>query len=144
MFAVLMVPLTRVAPIIIFLRLYHLQPIERAELQSRFEVFLKRLGEPVMGILYTTIFGNRWCLRLCLLCSLAGIADVAGMPIVMLAGGAVLLLLKPVSNMISRCHERKADQYAFSVTEEPEAFISGLRRLAKQSLAEERASRAVE
>ena len=60
------------------------------------------------------------------------------------AGGAVLLMLTPVRNTISRRHERQADQYALAVTKKPAAFISGLRRLARQSLAEEHPSRLAE
>lgn len=75
---------------------------------------------------------------------LASVADVVGFPILVLAGGAVLLMLTPVRNMISRRHERQADQYALAVTKKPDAFISGLRRLARQSLAEEQPSRLAE
>ena len=46
--------------------------------------------------------------------------------------------------MISRHHERQADRYALAVTKKPEALISGLRRLATQSLAEEQPSRLAE
>ena len=43
--------------------------------------------------------------------------------------------LTPVANLLSREHERRADQYALAVTGKPEALASGLRRLAVQSLA---------
>ena len=72
---------------------------------------------------------------------LAGVADVAGLPIAVLAAGAVLLLLAPVTNLVSRRLERRADRYAVDLTGKPEALASGLRRLAAQSLAEERPSR---
>ena len=75
---------------------------------------------------------------------LVNVADVVGFPILVLAGGAVLLILTPIRNMISRNHERQADRYALAVTKKPEAFISGLRRLATQSLAEEQPSRLAE
>ena len=75
---------------------------------------------------------------------LASVADVVGFPILLLAGGAVLLMLTPVRNMMSLRHERQADQYALAVTKKPAAFISGLRRLARQSLAEEQPSRLAE
>ena len=75
---------------------------------------------------------------------LDGIADVAGLPLAVLAGGGVLMLLAPVANSLSRQHERRADQYALEVTGKPDALVSGLRRLAKQRPAEERPSRIVE
>ncbi len=75
------------------------------------------------------------------LLGLAGIADVAGLPIAALAAGAALLLLAPVTNLISRRLERRADRFAVDLTGKPEALASGLRRLAAQSLAEERPSR---
>ena len=75
---------------------------------------------------------------------LDGIADVAGLPLAVLAGAGVLMLLAPVANSLSRQHERRADRYALEVTGKPDALVSGLRRLAKQCSAEERPSRIVE
>ena len=71
-------------------------------------------------------------------------ADVAGLPLVVLAVGAVVVLLAPVTNSMSRRHERRADQYALEITGNPGALVSGLRRLAAQHLAEERPPRLVE
>ena len=78
------------------------------------------------------------------LLGLSGPTDVAGLPVIVLAGGAVVVVLMPVANLLSREHERRADQYALAVTGKPEALASGLRRVAVQSLAEERSSRVVE
>ncbi len=75
---------------------------------------------------------------------LEGKADVAGLPIVVLAGGVVSLALKPVVNALSRAHERRADRYALETTRNSAAFISAMRRLAATNLAEERPSRLVE
>lgn len=75
---------------------------------------------------------------------LAGLADVAGLPVAALAGGSVVMLLRPVSNLLSRRLERRADRYALALTGKPDALVSGLRRLAAQSLAEERPSRVTE
>ena len=75
------------------------------------------------------------------LLGLAGVADVAGLPVAVLAGGAALLLLAPVTNLISRRLEHRADRYAVDLTGKPEALASSLQRLAAQSLAEERPSR---
>jgi STE24 endopeptidase len=70
--------------------------------------------------------------------------DVAGMPLLLLAGGAVSLGLLPVANAVSRAHERRADRYALDMTRNTAAFINAMRRLAAQNLAEERPSRWVE
>lgn len=70
--------------------------------------------------------------------------DVAGLPLLLLAGGGVSLVLLPVANAVSRAHERRADRYALEMTRNVAAFISAMRRLAAQNLAEERPSRWVE
>lgn len=70
-----------------------------------------------------------------------GAADAAGLPLAVLAGGGALLLLAPLTNLLSRGLERRADRYALDLTGKPEALASSLRRLASQSLAEERPSR---
>ena len=75
---------------------------------------------------------------------LASAADVAGLPVVLLAAASVLLLVRPVTNLISRRCERRADRFAVEMTGNPGAFASGLRRLAAQTLAEERPSAVVE
>jgi STE24 endopeptidase len=75
---------------------------------------------------------------------LEGKGDVAGLPLLVLAAGAVSLALLPVSNALSRAHERRADRYALSMTRNAPAFISAMKRLAAQNLAEEEPSRLVE
>jgi STE24 endopeptidase len=67
---------------------------------------------------------------------LTGPADVAGVPLLVLSAGAVMLGATPVVNGISRHHERRADRYALRLTERPAAFVSALRRLGTQNLAE--------
>lgn len=69
--------------------------------------------------------------------------DVAGLPLLALAGGAVSLVLLPVANAMSRAHERRADRYALDMTKNAGAFVTAMRRLAAQNLAEERPSRLV-
>jgi STE24 endopeptidase len=73
-----------------------------------------------------------------------GPADVAGLPILLLAGGVVSLCFGPLGNAISRRHERQADRYALTLTGQPDAFISAMRRLGAQNLAEERPSKIVQ
>lgn len=75
---------------------------------------------------------------------LAGKGDVAGLPLLVLAGGAVSIVLKPLANALSRAHERRADRYALETTRNSAAFVSAMRRLAATNLAEERPSRFVE
>ena len=75
---------------------------------------------------------------------LAGRDDIAGLPLLVLAGGAVSLALLPLANALSRAQERRADRYALEMTGNAQAFASAMRRLAIQNLAEERPSRLVE
>jgi STE24 endopeptidase len=75
---------------------------------------------------------------------LTGKGDVAGVPLLVLAAGAVSLALLPVSNALSRAHERRADRYALKMTRNAPAFITAMKRLAAQNLAEEEPSRLVQ
>lgn len=70
-------------------------------------------------------------------------ADVAGLPLLFLAGAAVSLAAAPFLNAWSRRNEWRADRYALRLTGRPEAFVTAMRRLAAQNLAEERPSRLV-
>jgi STE24 endopeptidase len=64
-------------------------------------------------------------------------SDVAGVPLLLLAGGATTLAATPFVNALSRRNERRADRYALTMTRQPVAFISAMKRLAAQNLAEE-------
>lgn len=75
---------------------------------------------------------------------LRGPADIAGLPLLVLAGGAVSTVMVPLAHAISRAHERSADRFAIEVTRNPGAFISAMRRLGAQNLAEEHPSRLVQ
>jgi STE24 endopeptidase len=77
------------------------------------------------------------------LADLRGPADVAGLPVLLLAAGAVSLCLVPLANALSRRQERRADRFALAMTRHPAAFIQAMRRLAAQNLAESRPSRLV-
>ena len=48
------------------------------------------------------------------------------------------------NNAASRAHERRADRYAVDTTRNPGAFVSAMRRLAQQNLAEEEPSPVVQ
>ncbi|CAN5826491.1 hypothetical protein BH24ACI5_BH24ACI5_09520 [soil metagenome] len=72
---------------------------------------------------------------------LSGPADPAGMPLLLLAAGGVLLVTAPLVNAFSRANERRADRFALTLTGRPEPFISAMRRLGAQNLVEEEPSR---
>ena len=73
-----------------------------------------------------------------------GSADVAGMPLLVLATGAVSFVMLPLAHAMSRTFERSADRFALALTRNPAAFVSAMRRLAAQNLAEEHPSRLVQ
>ncbi len=68
---------------------------------------------------------------------LDGPTDVAGLPLLLVASGLVSLALMPLANALSRWHERRADRFALALTGRPAAFVSAMRRLSAQNLAEE-------
>ncbi len=72
-----------------------------------------------------------------------GPGDFAALPVLVLAGGALSVVSTPLINALSRRNERRADRYALTLTRQPAAFISAMKRLGTQNLAEERPSRAV-
>lgn len=75
---------------------------------------------------------------------LRGVEDVAGLPLLLIAAGAVSLLTVPVAHAMSRAYERAADRFALDLTRNPAAFVSAMRRLGAQNLAEEDPSRVVQ
>jgi len=72
-----------------------------------------------------------------------GVIDPAGLPLLLLGAGAVSLALVPLANALSRHAERRADRFALALTNRPDAFISAMRRLGAQNLAEEHPSRLI-
>jgi STE24 endopeptidase len=65
-----------------------------------------------------------------------GLGDPAALPALVLATGAVSLALAPLSLAWSRHTERRADRFALELTGRHDAFVSAMRRLATQNLAE--------
>jgi len=63
-------------------------------------------------------------------------ADIASMPLFILAMGIYGLFLMPLTNAYSRWREVKADQYALTSTRMGDAYASALVRLANQNLAD--------
>jgi STE24 endopeptidase len=72
------------------------------------------------------------------------VGDPSGLPLILLAAGLVSALGMPVGNAISRRAERRADRFALDLTRMPDAFVTAMRRLGAQNLAEDRPSRVVE
>ena len=75
---------------------------------------------------------------------LESVSDVAGIPVLLITAGALGLMVKPLLNAVSRAHERRADRYALALTKNPSAFVSAMRRLGQQNLAEDNPSRLVQ
>ncbi|HUE88405.1 MAG TPA: M48 family metallopeptidase [Vicinamibacterales bacterium] len=75
---------------------------------------------------------------------LRGVDDPAGLPLLLLAGGISALVFTPLAHALSRAHERRADRYALDTTRQADAFISAMKRLSQQNLAEEHPSRLVQ
>jgi STE24 endopeptidase len=63
--------------------------------------------------------------------------EVEQLPVMALVAGAVAFILSPVAHALSRAHERRADRFAIERTGNAPAFMSAIRRLSSQNLAEE-------
>lgn len=72
---------------------------------------------------------------------LGGVSDLAALPLLALTAGATWCLARPLRLAQSRAHERRADRFALSLTDNKEAFARALKRLGEAHLAEERPSR---
>ena len=68
---------------------------------------------------------------------LRGISDPAALPLMLLLGGAWSFVVLPFANAISRAQERAADRYALATTRNVDAFVTAMKRLSQQNLAEE-------
>jgi STE24 endopeptidase len=71
---------------------------------------------------------------------LAGIADLAALPLVALAAALAWAAATPLRHALSRRQERRADAFALALTGGADAFDTAIRRLATRDLAEERPS----
>ncbi|MGH9218272.1 MAG: M48 family metallopeptidase [Vicinamibacterales bacterium] len=68
---------------------------------------------------------------------LRGLSDPSGLPALLLIGGVWTFLWLPVVNAVSRAQERAADRYALQTTRNVDAFVTAMKRLSQQNLAEE-------
>lgn len=66
----------------------------------------------------------------------AGKGDVATLPALSLFLSLVSLAAAPAGAALSRAWERQCDRYALAMTNDPEAFIGVMRKLARQNLAD--------
>jgi STE24 endopeptidase len=73
-----------------------------------------------------------------------GLADFANLPLVLVVVSCISLVALPVVNGYSRWRERRADRFALRLTRNTGAFISAMRKLAEQNLAETQPNRVVE
>lgn len=65
-----------------------------------------------------------------------GSADIAAFPVFVIVIGLYSLVTMPLENGFSRWRERRADEYALSLTHNGSAYASALRRLANQNLSD--------
>lgn len=71
----------------------------------------------------------------------SGVADVTGLPVLLLTAGCLSVALLPAANAFSRRLERSADRFAMDLTGSGAALASAMQHLAAQNLAEEHPSR---
>ncbi len=65
-----------------------------------------------------------------------GLADVAGFPVLAFWLTLLGVLLMPLQNAFSRRLERQADRFSLELTRRPQPFISMMRKLGEQNLAD--------
>lgn len=70
----------------------------------------------------------------------AGPQDLAAMPLHLLGAGVVSVVAVPLVNAFSRRNERSADAFALDLTARTDSFVSAMKRLGAQNLAEPRPS----
>lgn len=75
---------------------------------------------------------------------LRGVADLAGFPLLFLILFFFTLFILPLQNGLGRAFERQADYFSMDITKNPDAFITTMRKLGEQNLADLNPSRLVE
>ncbi|MBI4427497.1 MAG: M48 family metallopeptidase [Ignavibacteriales bacterium] len=66
----------------------------------------------------------------------SAVDELAALPLLTMWLGLYSLVTSPLSNMLSRAHERSADLYALRTTGNKDSFINAMRKLAKINLAD--------
>ncbi len=72
------------------------------------------------------------------------IHDIAAFPAVCMALAVSGFMLLPIQNAISRRFERACDRYAIEKTNDPEAFITTMEKLAEQNLSDQTPNKLIE
>lgn len=67
---------------------------------------------------------------------IAKVEDIQSFPLILLLTSMLLFTVNPLTNVISRYEEKRADHYAVELTENPEAGIVTFQKLAKTGLSE--------
>jgi STE24 endopeptidase len=83
--------------------------------------------------LFLASLGLNWGVRVL---GFDGTADIAAFPLFLIVLGLYGLVTMPVENGFSRWRERRADEYALSLTHNGTAYASALKRLANQNLSD--------
>jgi STE24 endopeptidase len=65
----------------------------------------------------------------------SSIANPAVLPLLLFLFGGLSAVISPLTNAYSRHVESQADNYALELTNNPEAFVDSMTRLANQNLA---------
>jgi STE24 endopeptidase len=102
----------------------------------RFQHIQKMLLVSALGswaaLTLTDLVGERWAMAL----GLTGLADIAGLPMLLLWLSVLGLIGLPLQQALSRQFEWQADRFAVEATGQPTAFADALRRLAQLNLAD--------
>jgi STE24 endopeptidase len=93
-------------------------------------------GVTILGFVAAQLIAYRWSSAL----GMTDLRDLRVLPLIALVLGSLSLAMTPVRNAWSRYTERRADRFALHLTRRPAAFISAMRRLGAQNLADERPS----
>ncbi len=83
--------------------------------------------------LYLASLGLNWGVKVF---GFSGPADIAAFPLFVIVLGFYSLVTMPLENGFSRWRERRADEYALSLTHNGTAYASALKRLANQNLSD--------
>jgi STE24 endopeptidase len=83
--------------------------------------------------LYLASIGLNWGVQMF---GFTGPADIAAFPLFVIVLGLYSLVTMPLENGFSRWRERRADEYALSLTHNGNAYASALKRLANQNLSD--------
>lgn len=103
----------------------------------------------MLGINSVLIFSGLWIIDRILTQAIdyfgwQGVADVAGLPLLILVFSVFGLVTTPLTNWISCQMEVAADRYSLEQTRNPDAFVSLMRKLGEQNLAEMRPHKFIE